>query len=117
MKHIGALILKFVIIAVVLELVLLNLTALSFGGILTIALAVTILAYLIGDMAILPKSNNTVATIADIGLSVLTIWLFNFIFPGAAISFFDALIASIGIGVSEWVFHKFISKSVLPTQR
>lgn len=117
MKHIGALILKFVIIAVVLELALLNLTVLSFGSILTIALTVTILAYLIGDMAILPNSNNTVATIVDIGLSAITIWLFNYIFPGAAISFFDALIASIGIGIGEWVFHKFVSRSVLPAQR
>ena len=115
MRHVGALLLKFIITAVVLELILLNLTALSFGSILVIALTVTVLAYLIGDMAILPRSNNTVSTIADIGLSFVTILLFNYIFPGAAISFFDALIASIGIGVGEWIFHKFVSRSVLPT--
>lgn len=117
MRHIGALLLKFVIIAIVLELVLLNFTALTFGNILTIALTVTALAYLVGDMAILPKSNNTIATIADIGLSLITILLFNYIFPGTGISFSDALIASLGIGVGEWIFHKFVSRSVLPAQR
>lgn len=117
MKHIGALLLKFVILAIVLELVLLNLSALSFRTILTVALTITVLSYLIGDIAILPKSNNTVATITDIGLSFITILLFNYSIPGAAISFSDALIASIGVGIGEWLFHKFMSKSVLPAQR
>ena len=75
------------------------------------------LAYLIGDLVILPRSNNTVATIADVGLSFITIMMFNFVFPRVDISFFDALIASIGIGAGEWVFHRFMSRAVLPDRR
>lgn len=116
MKHIWALLLKFVIVAVVLEIVLLSLTLLSFGDILLISLAITVLAYLVGDLAILPVSNNTVATIADMGLSLIALLLFNYVYPGAGISFFDALAASIVLGIGEWVYHKFVAKSVLPDQ-
>lgn len=117
MRHIGAFLLKFVVIAVVLELVLWNLTALSFGNILSIALTVSILAYLIGDLGILPRSNNTVATLADGALALVTILMFNLVFPIADTSFLDALIASVGIAAAEWLFHKFMSRTVLPTDR
>lgn len=114
MKHLGALLVKFIIVAVVLEIVLLSVTALSFTNILVVSLTITLLAYLVGDLAILPKSNNTAATIADMGLSLIVILLFNYVYPGAGISFFDALFASVVLGIGEWVYHKFIAKSVLP---
>ncbi|MBU7008511.1 DUF2512 family protein [Phosphitispora fastidiosa] len=48
MKHILALIIKFAVIAIVLEVVLGYLTDLSAMNILYVALAVTLVAYLIG---------------------------------------------------------------------
>jgi hypothetical protein len=117
MKHVKALLLKFVMIAVVLEIVLNMLTNLTFGDILYISAAVTILAYIIGDLLILPVTNNTVATVADAGLALATIYLFNFIWGISEISFIDALISAAVLGVGEWFFHKYVSSNVLPNRK
>ncbi len=114
MKHALALVIKFAMIAVVLEVVLGYLTDLSIVNILYVALAVTLLAYLIGDLFVLDKTNNTVATIADAGLALFTIWAFNWIMPDADISFTDALIAAAVLAVGEWIYHKYVRRAVFP---
>ncbi len=112
MRHISALIVKYVMTAVILEISLLLLSDVSFGGILFIALIVTVITYMIGDMLVLPATNNFVATIADIALSLVTIYLFNFIWDRNDIPFMTALIAGIALGFGEWFFHKIIDRSV-----
>lgn len=108
MRHIEALVIKFIMVSVILELVLLYFTRMTFSDILVVSLAVTIVSYLIGDMLILRFTNNIIATLADLGLSTLTIYLFNFIYNTPQISIFEALIASVVIAVGEWVFHKLV---------
>ena len=108
MRHVEALVIKFIMVSVILELVLLYMTRMTFGGILIVSLAVTIVSYLIGDMLILRYTNNFVATLADLGLTALTIYLFNFIYYRPEISLYDAIIAAVIIGVGEWVFHKLV---------
>lgn len=112
MRHIVALLIKFAMIAVVLVAILSFLTSLYFGDILYIAGTVTLLAYVIGDMLILRMSNNTVASIADAGLALLTIYMFNYIWVIHKISFTDALISGVVIGVGEWFFHKYVANNV-----
>lgn len=117
MKYIGSLLLKFISITAILELILLNTTILSFAKILIISAAITALAYLVGDLAVLPNSNNTIAAIADIGFSFIALLALNVILAGSAISFFCALFASIAIGAGEWIFHKFIAGSAVLANR
>lgn len=112
MKHIPALLIKFIMTAVVLEIVLLLLSGVTFGRILWIALVITVASYIIGDMVILPATNNVVATIADIGLSLIIIYMFNFFWNRNDLPFLSALIAAVILGGGEWVFHKFIDRSV-----
>lgn len=114
MKHVIALILKFAMIAIVLEVVLGYLTNLSVINILYIALAVTVIAYLVGDLFILDKTNNTIASLADTGLALLVIWGFNYMFPDAAITFTDALISAAVLAAGEWFYHKYVRKAVFP---
>ncbi len=99
-------------VAVVLELVLLSLTKLRFGDILFISLVVTVLAYLIGDILILRYTNNIAATIADIGISLLTIYLFNYAYIYITISFRAALVSSLVLGIGEFVFHKYVVRTM-----
>lgn len=101
-------------IAVVLEFALNILTALTFGRILVIAITVTALSYLIGDLLILSHSNNTVSTIVDMVLALAVIYLFNYGYNYKPISFTDALICSLLIGAGEWFFHKYMVNSVFP---
>ena len=112
LRHISALIVKYVMTAIILEIVLLLLSSVSFSGILLIALAVTAISYMIGDMLVLSATNNLVATLADIVLAFITIYLFNFIWSRGDIPFMSALIASVAIGFGEWFFHKIIDRSM-----
>ncbi|MHB9094725.1 MAG: DUF2512 family protein [Eubacteriales bacterium] len=115
MKHVLALIIKFAIVAAVLEAVLHYLSNLSVLNTLYVALAVTIIAYLIGDLIILPRTNNTIATIADAMIALLTILAFNYIIPNARISFANALITCAVLAVGEWIYHKYVRGAVFPS--
>lgn len=117
MKHIAALLIKFVMVAVVLEIIFSILTTLTFASILYIAAAVTIIAYIIGDLLILPASNNTIASMSDVALALATMYMFNYIWSTTQIHFVSALIAAVIIGVGEWFFHKYVSNSVLKKGR
>jgi hypothetical protein len=94
----------------VLEIVLLLLTRLSFSQILWVSLVVTAISYLLGDLVILQASNNLIATIADIGLSVVVIYMFNFFWNRNDISMLSALVAGVVLGLEEAVFHKIIKR-------
>ncbi len=115
MRHIGALALKFIVAALILEIILMSMTNLSFSSILWISLGVTLLSYLIGDLLILPRASNIVATIVDAILAFGVMMFFDaFIFGN--IDFIDALVASLGVGVGEYILHKFMGRSVSPTR-
>ena len=117
MKRVGEILIKFVMVLVMLSIFLLYLTNLSFSNIVVIAATITIAAYLIGDLGILPRTSNTIATIADAGLSIVTILAFNLVYPWAEISFTDALFAAIGLAVGEWLFHKIIASPRMHTSK
>ncbi len=114
MKHIYALLIKFVMIVIITWIVLGMLTNLRFGDILYISAAVTILAYIIGDLLILSATNNTVATLSDFVLALVVIYLFNFLWTTNQISFRDAFITAVLIGLGEWFYHKYVSNKVFP---
>lgn len=67
MKHVKALVIKFVSSLVLLSLILGLLFDMAFSNIFLITLVLGIEAYFIGDLLILPRTNNTVATIVDFG--------------------------------------------------
>jgi uncharacterized membrane protein len=100
-------------ITLVLEVILSFMSNLSLGNILLVSSAVTILAYVIGDLLILPSTSNTIAAVTDTGLSLAIIYMFNFLWNIRVISFVDALIAAAVIGIGEWFFHKFVANNVL----
>jgi hypothetical protein len=77
MKHVKALAIKFVSSLVLLSLILGLFFDMAYSNIFLITLVLGVAAYLIGDLLILPRTNNTVATIADFGLAFLIIWLMS----------------------------------------
>lgn len=116
MKHIWAVVLKYLMVLILLEIVLSLTTALTIGEIAVISAAVTILAYLIGDLLILSFSNNFVATVADAVLAFLTIYMFNFWSDYGIITAGDAIISAVVLGAGEWFFHKYMLKVVYPNR-
>ncbi|MFE4764580.1 YndM family protein [Bacillus mycoides] len=116
MKHLVALLIKYTAISAVLLMILGIFQGISTPRILFISLLITGLAYLIGDLFILPKYGNMVATIADFGLSFVGIWTLTHLLTNiyltrniGASAFFAALL----IGVAEIFFHIYMKKVVL----
>ncbi|MDQ1002327.1 uncharacterized BrkB/YihY/UPF0761 family membrane protein [Neobacillus niacini] len=116
MKHVKAMAIKFVSSLVLLSLILGLLYDMSFGNIFLITLVLGVAAYLIGDLLILPRTNNTVATIADFGLAFLIIWLMSRSLTYGDNHFSMSLIAAIGVALFEYMFHKYVANNVLKDQ-
>lgn len=113
MKHVIALVVKFILVAVILEIVLNIMTALDFGQILTISLAVTIASYFTGDLIILPVFGNLVASVSDMGLTLIILHLFNWSGYGV-IDLVDSVAAAVITGIGELLFHSFTRTFLFP---
>ncbi len=113
MKHMTALVIKFIIVAVVSEIILGIYTNLSIRQILLVSLVITAVTYVIVDMLILSVFNNTIAAVADAGLCWLIIYLCNYIWPARDISLLSALSAAVVIGIGEIFLHIYIEKNIL----
>lgn len=140
MNHIKALILKFIMIAVVLLVILTGIYDTEIEKTLLISLVLTLIAYVLGDLMFFRKTGdresndktgnnhssshdrhedhkkrNMMATIADIILSFLVIWLMgDAMIENAEDIVQAALISALVIGVGEWFFHKYLDKNVFP---
>lgn len=116
MKHVKALGIKFLFISIILYSLLAIFQTASLTEIFIISVSVTALSYLLGDLLILPRFNNVIATIADFGLTFATVWILASMFiysstPIGIVSGFSALF----ISVAEALFHVYMKERVLET--
>jgi hypothetical protein len=116
MKHVKAFAIKFVSSLVLLSLILGLLFDMAFSNIFLITLVLGVAAYLIGDLMILPRTNNTVATIADFGLALLIIWFMSENLTYGDNHFSMSLIAALGVAIFEYMFHKYVANNVIKNQ-
>lgn len=110
MNHMKAFSIKFIVSLVLLSIVLGLFYNVSFGDIFIITLLLGVISYSLGDMVLLPRTNNTIATMADFGLAFLVIWLFGDALGYGANIFIAALIAAVGVALFEFFFHKYVAK-------
>jgi len=116
MKHIVALLIKYTAITAVLLIILGIFQDISIPRVLLISLLLTGAAYLIGDLFILPKYGNMIATIADFGLSFFGIWFLTYLLTNSDFTRnigFSSFIAALIIGGIEVFFHIYMKKVVL----
>ncbi len=83
------------------------------GGTFWLAIIIAALSYVVGDIGILRISNNTVVTVADLGLTTAVVWLIGPAIYGIGVPFSLALMSAVVIGVGEWFFHKYMAASVI----
>lgn len=114
MKHIKALLIKFVVSLALLYIILGLMYEMTFGEVLLLSAVLGLAAYVIGDMLILPRTNNAVATAADFGLAWVIIYWFTDMMTVADNVFTASLIAALGVGLFEIFFHRYVAKNVLP---
>lgn len=116
LKHVKALFIKFIASFVLLYMVLGVLYDMSFGNVFVITILVGVSSYLLGDMLILPRTNNTVATIADVGLAFFLIWYLGSVLTDGGNMFYPSLISAIGLGLFEIFFHKYVLNRVFKNE-
>ncbi|MGO4886860.1 DUF2512 family protein [Anaerobacillus sp. MEB173] len=113
MRHLNALLIKFLMTSVLLFFILTLGYGVSFGITMTISIIITLFAYALGDIVILPKSNNLYATLLDFGFSFVVIWLVLFLFIPQTFPYIGAAIVSAAaIAIGEWFFHKYMGMFV-----
>ena len=117
MKHIVAIILKFIIVLVLLEITLSLLTALTVSHILIISLAVTLISYVIADLLIMGLSNNTVATSCEAILTFLTIYFLSYWMGYGFIAIGPILVSTAVLAFAQWFFHKYTLNAIYPSRR
>ena len=123
MNHVKAMIVKFLMIAVVLGLVLSAGFDYPIGDTLLISVILTVVAYVLGDLFIFRQSGysssqtkrNMIATISDGILAFLVIWIMSGVLvPNNNDTVLASFISTLVIAVGEWFFHKYLDASVFP---
>lgn len=82
----------------------------SFIGALGTALALSVIAYLLGDLFVLPKTNNMIATAVDAVLAFVMLWAISSNADWNH-SMVDLLIITVVLGMFEYVFHTMLYRT------
>jgi hypothetical protein len=115
MNHVKALLIKGIMTLVILYLILSLGFGISFINVLIITLVLGAISYILGDLYILPKKTNMVATMADLGVTFVVVWLLGIALTGmeAATMAEAAAISAIVIAIGEYLFHFYILRKDL----
>lgn len=113
MKHLTAMAIKFISTLVLLYVILGLFFGMSFINVFLITLVLGVISYLLGDMLILTKTNNTIAAFADFGLALPLIWLMTLNMTYGVRTFGISLIAAIGLTLFEIFFHQYLKRNIV----
>jgi hypothetical protein len=104
------LIIKFLMVGIITVLVLPAVAAVTFGQALWAALIVTLIAYVLGDVGVLPRGGNAAAVFVDFVLATLIFWALPMVMP-VAIGFGPARVTGGAVAVGEILFHMYLNAS------
>lgn len=105
MATLNKFLIKWVVNGVVVVLFLVMFSDISIWSALVAATGLTVIAYVIGDQAILRSTNNTIATFADALLSFAYLYLAETFFRWG-LSLGEILVMSVVLGIAEAVLHR-----------
>ncbi|WP_241535963.1 DUF2512 family protein [Indiicoccus explosivorum] len=122
MEHVKAILLKFILVAVVFSVILTWLFDVEWGDTLWLSAIVTLMAYIVGDLMIFGhsaaaserKKRNLIATVSDFFLVFVLIWWLGIVMVDPDIELIlAALVASLVLAAGEWFYHLYIDRHVL----
>ncbi|WP_175989215.1 YndM family protein [Bacillus sp. Marseille-Q1617] len=116
MKHIKAFAIKFVATFVLLYLILAGVQAITFGDVFLISLVLGSIAYLLGDLFLLPRTSNTVAALADFGLAFILIYFMTDGMTDGGTYLIRSILAALALMVFELFFHRYVVRDILPNR-
>lgn len=113
MEHVRALIIKVLMIGVITMLILSLFRGIRPLDSIYIAIVITLVAYVLGDLLILPAYGNLAASVSDGVIAFLITWLTPFVATNIPVTVGSALGVGVLVGLGEWFFHKYVAREVL----
>lgn len=107
----GVVIAKFVVTLIAAAIAFWGLAGNTFSMVFVLALVVTFINYLVGDLTLLPRAGNIVATIVDGVLAGVIALAFDLFLVGFQATLGSVLLFGILTIIVEAVFHVFIQKA------
>ncbi|TFD93642.1 YndM family protein [Jeotgalibacillus sp. R-1-5s-1] len=112
MTHLKLFALKFVATLIVLGIILSAGFDVSFQSVFYITLVLTVVAYLVGDLLILSKTNNSVATFADFILAFAVIYFMTDALTVGDDVLMATAISTVSLVIFEYFFHQSVARSL-----
>ncbi|MDW7673821.1 MAG: DUF2512 family protein [Bacillota bacterium] len=113
MSFIQAIVVKFIMIVAFVALTLPETGAVSLSNAIIISLAATVLTFVIGDLLILPRTNSSIAAVADVPMLFIIFYGAQYVIPGIVVTVFGALLTSAIISFIEWLIHHYFKRTIL----
>lgn len=111
-KHLTSLLVKFIMIGLISVIILPLFAQISSGQAILIAVVLTVVAYLLGDLMVLPRYGNTTATVLDVVLAAVVIGLSDWMINGFVTLTPAGWVLFLGVlAKGEWLFHKYLKTS------
>ena len=110
-QTVSALVVKLVMTAIFAAVAFMWLTTNPWGWVLTVAVVATILNYLVGDLFVLPKAGNVVASVGDGVLAGLTAYIVDWFSPVFHTTITSLVVFGVLIAIGECFFHQYLRKS------
>ncbi|MGG3283919.1 DUF2512 family protein [Paenibacillus solani] len=101
------LLVKLLVHGILITSLLVALSNATFTGALLTALGIGIVAYLVGDLFILPRTSNMFATIADGILVFVMLWVIRAV-TNWTVDFPEIFMLAVFAGSFEYLFHMWL---------
>jgi len=118
MEHLKAIFIKFILFTAVLSIVYGFIYGVSFVYVLALSVWMTILTYIIGDLLILPRFGNLVATVVDFASLLIGFYLLGLFYLDPPFRYgVSSFLASLLIGVGEIFLHSYLVRNIYDNRR
>jgi Protein of unknown function (DUF2512) len=114
MKHVKTFSIKFAATFVILYLILAGIDGITVGDVFLMSIVLGALAYVVGDLFLLPRTSNTIAAMADLGLAFVVIYFMSDGMTDGGPYLTRSILASLGLMVFEFFFHRYLAQNVFP---
>ncbi|MEW6522289.1 MAG: DUF2512 family protein [Bacillota bacterium] len=105
-----ALAVKFVLTLIFAGVAFMLVAGNSLGPVVVVAVAVTVVNYLVGDLGELPSYGNIWAAVGDGVMGAIVSWLAALLIPAFLVTLGSLALFAVLTGVTEFYFHRYLMK-------
>lgn len=107
---------KLLVHCAMITAIIVGLSNATFASAVIAALGIGVASYLVGDLLILPRTHNVVATVADAGLVLVMVWLISEL-ANWTLDFSAILLIVVLAGIFEYFFHIWLLRDHQPVKK